>query len=154
MTIVIRNRMIQKNPNPRITYTIGGQINWQSQPIPWLLYLIEETPIYKYIKRCLIVCSGWERERERGGDLESWSLAVDFFSTPRTMVSVPRTPTAALPLRTASRAYSTWNKWPSGEKTVIALSYLAILRLRLLLLQLNSTDLISSLSLFVSENNS
>ena len=72
---------------------------------------------------------------------------MDFFSTPRTMVSVPRTPTAALPLRTASRAYSTWNKWPSGEKTVIALSYLAILRLRLLLLQLNSTDLISSLSL-------
>ena len=80
-----------------------------------------------------------EREREREGDLVSWSLAVDFFSTPRTMVSVPRTPTAALPLRTASRAYSTWNKWPSGEKTVIALSYLAILRL----LQLNSTDLLS-----------
>ena len=65
MTIVIRNRMIQKNPNPRITYTIGGQINWQSQPIPWLLYLIEETPINKYIKRCLIVCSERERERER-----------------------------------------------------------------------------------------
>lgn len=63
-----------------------------------------------------------EEERYR----ESWSLAVDFFSTPRTMVSVPRTPTAALPLRTASRAYSTWNRWPSGENTVIARSYRAI----------------------------
>ena len=51
---------------------------------------------------------------------------MDFFSTPRTMVSVPRTPTAALPLRTASRAYSTWNRWPSGENTVIARSYRAI----------------------------
>lgn len=28
------------------------------------------------------------------------------------------------PLRTASCAYSTCNKWPSGENTVIALSYL------------------------------
>lgn len=63
-------------------------------------------------------------EKER--DLESWSLTVDFFSTPRTMVSVPRTPTAALPLRTASSAYSTWNRWPSGENTVIARSYLAM----------------------------
>jgi hypothetical protein len=54
--------------------------------------------------------------------LESWSLGVDFFSTPRTTVSVPRPPTAALPLRTASRAYSTWKRWPSGEKTVIARS--------------------------------
>ena len=66
--------------------------------------------------------------------LESWSLAVDFFSTPRTTISVPRTPTAALPFRTASRAYSTWKRWPSGENTVIALSYLAIaIRLSLLL---------------------
>ena len=51
---------------------------------------------------------------------------MDFFSTARTTVSVPRTPTAALPLRTASRAYSTWKRWPSGENTVIARSYLAI----------------------------
>ena len=42
-------------------------------------------------------------------------VSLDFFSTPRTTASKPRTPTAALPLRTASRAYSTWNKWPSGE---------------------------------------
>lgn len=31
--------------------------------------------------------------------------------------------TAVAPLRTASNAYSTWNKCPSGENTVIALSY-------------------------------
>ena len=55
---------------------------------------------------------GGGEEREY---LESWSLGVDFFSTPRTTASKPRTPTAAFPLRTASRAYSTWNKWPSGE---------------------------------------
>ena len=30
-----------------------------------MLYLIEETPINKYRKRCLIVCSERERERER-----------------------------------------------------------------------------------------
>lgn len=42
-------------------------------------------------------------------------------------MSVPRTPTAAFPLRTASSAYSTWNRWPSGENTVIARSYRAIL---------------------------
>jgi len=30
--------------------------------------------------------------------------------------------TAVAPFFTASWAYSTWNKWPSGEKTVIALS--------------------------------
>jgi len=32
--------------------------------------------------------------------------------------------TAVDPLRTASCAYSTCSKWPSGENTVIALSYL------------------------------
>ena len=42
-------------------------------------------------------------------------VSLDFFLTPRTTASKPRTPTAALPLRTASKAYSTWNKWPSGE---------------------------------------
>ena len=35
--------------------------------------------------------------------------------TPRTTASNPRTPTAAFPLRTASRAYTTWKKWPTGE---------------------------------------
>ena len=30
--------------------------------------------------------------------------------------------TAVVPLRTASSAYSTWNRWPSGENTVIARS--------------------------------
>lgn len=30
--------------------------------------------------------------------------------------------TAVVPLLTASRAYSTWKRWPSGEKTVIARS--------------------------------
>ena len=34
----------------------------------------------------------------------------------------PRTPTAVGPLRAASMAYSTWNKCPSGEKTVMARS--------------------------------
>lgn len=43
------------------------------------------------------------------------------------MVSVPRTPTAVVPLRTASRAYSTWKRWPSGLKTVIARSYLELI---------------------------
>lgn len=33
--------------------------------------------------------------------------------------------TAVEPFLTASWAYSTWSRWPSGEKTVIALSYLA-----------------------------
>ena len=32
--------------------------------------------------------------------------------------------TAVVPLCTASRAYSTWNRWPSGLNTVIARSYL------------------------------
>jgi hypothetical protein len=71
----------------------------------------------------------WRGSRDlvirRGGgstDLESWSLGLDFFSTPRTTVSTPRTPTAALPLRAASRAYWTWKRWPSGEKTVMARS--------------------------------
>ena len=62
----------KKKPNPSLMYMMGGQINCQFQPIPWLLYLIEETPIYKYVKRCLIVCSGREREKERG----TWSLGV------------------------------------------------------------------------------
>jgi len=82
-----------------------------------------------------------ERDLKKGEleeNLESWSLAVDFFSTPRTTLSVPRTPTAALPLRTASRAYSTWKRWPSGEKTVIARSYLAIVRALFLLLRFTS----------------
>ena len=86
---------------------------------------------------------GGGEEREY---LESWSLGVDFFSTPRTTASKPRTPTAAFPLRTASRAYSTWNKWPSGENTVIARSYRAIsLSLSLSLLSSSS----SSLALFL-----
>ena len=52
----------------------------------------------------------------------SCSFAVDLRSTANTMWSVPRTPTAVVPLRTASIAYSTWNRWPSGLKTVIARS--------------------------------
>ena len=37
----------------------------------------------------------------------SCNLAMDFFSTPSTTQSAPRTPTASVPLRTASMAYST-----------------------------------------------
>lgn len=59
-------------------------------------------------------------------DLGSCSFTVDFFSTPRTIVSFPRTPTAVVPFFTASKAYSTWKRCPSGEKTVMARSYLAI----------------------------
>jgi len=51
------------------------------------------------------------------------NLPTAFLSTPRTTHSLPRTPTTAEPLFTASIAYSTWNKCPSGEKMVIARSY-------------------------------
>ena len=54
--------------------------------------------------------------------LDSWRVAVAFLSTPKMMQSAPLTPTTAEPLLTASMAYSTWKRWPSGEKTVIALS--------------------------------
>ena len=94
----------------------------------------------KYKVKKMGIWGGEEREY-----LESWSLGVDFFSTPRTTASKPRTPTAAFPLRTASRAYSTWNKWPSGENTVIARSYRAI-SLSLSLSLLSSS---SSLALFL-----
>ncbi|EJK68215.1 hypothetical protein THAOC_10627, partial [Thalassiosira oceanica] len=50
-------------------------------------------------------------------------LASALLSTASTTQSLPRTPTAVLPLLTASIAYSTWNKCPSGLKTVIARSY-------------------------------
>lgn len=33
-------------------------------------------------------------------------------------------PTAHKPFFTASMAYSTWKRWPLGEKTVIAVSYI------------------------------
>ena len=52
----------------------------------------------------------------------SCNFAVDLRSTAKTMWSFDRTPTAVVPLRTASIAYSTWKRWPSGEKTVIARS--------------------------------
>lgn len=55
------------------------------------------------------------------GDPESCSLAVDFFPMQRTTGSQPLMPTATLPFQTASRAYSTWKRWPSGDKTVMAL---------------------------------
>lgn len=77
--------------------------------------------------------------------LGSCNFNTDFFSTPRTTTSLPRTPTfrvfrlvtwvqlrempmarqltAQVPFLTASEAYSTWNRWPSGEKTVNARSY-------------------------------
>lgn len=58
--------------------------------------------------------------------LGSCSFMADFFSIPSTIESFPRTPIAVVPLFTASRAYSTWKRCPSGEKTVIARSYLAI----------------------------
>ena len=54
--------------------------------------------------------------------LDSCRDAVAFLSTPRMTQSPPRTPTTAEPLFTASMAYSTWKRWPSGEKTVIARS--------------------------------
>ena len=66
----------------------------------------------------MLLSSMWILRMVRG----SCSLAVDLRSTAKTMWSVPRTPTAVVPLRTASMAYSTWNKWPSGEKTVMARS--------------------------------
>ncbi len=65
---------------------------------------------------------------ERG----SCNCAVVFFSTPSTMHFSHTAATTEYPyplsnsppstLRTASMAYSTWNKWPSGEKTVNARS--------------------------------
>lgn len=39
----------------------------------------------------------------------------------RTTGSQPLMPTATLPFQTASRAYSTWKRWPSSDKTVMAL---------------------------------
>ncbi|KAH7855053.1 hypothetical protein Vadar_020680 [Vaccinium darrowii] len=50
------------------------------------------------------------------GDPESCSLAVNFFPMQRTTGWQPLMPTAVLPFRTASRAYSL-----SGDKTVMAL---------------------------------
>ena len=35
----------------------------------------------------------------------------------------------AMPLLTASMAYSTWKRWPLGEKTVIAVSYMKIFQM-------------------------
>ena len=48
----------------------------------------------------------------------SWSFIADRFSQPRTTMPLPLTATAQVPRLTASRAYSTWKTWPSGEKTV------------------------------------
>ena len=47
----------------------------------------------------------------------SCSFMADFFSQPSTTISEPLTATAQVPRLTASRAYSTWKTWPSGEKT-------------------------------------
>ena len=44
-------------------------------------------------------------------------------STMRTAPSLNFKPTVVVPLLTASLAYSTWNSLPSGENTVMALSY-------------------------------
>ena len=38
-------------------------------------------------------------------------------------------PTAQRPLLTASMAYSTWKRWPLGEKTVMAVSYMKIFQM-------------------------
>src|SRR5688500_324879 len=51
------------------------------------------------------------------------SLDETRLSTRRTTPPLQRTPTAVVPRFTASRAYSTWKRRPSGEKTVIARSY-------------------------------
>ena len=48
------------------------------------------------------------------------SFATAFFSTANTMVSVPRTPTASAPLRTASRAYSTCGRQAAGSERPVS----------------------------------
>ena len=55
--------------------------------------------------------------------LGSCSFSVERRSQPRTTQLVPLIPTVQVPRLTASRAYSTWKMWPSGEKMDKALSY-------------------------------
>ena len=56
--------------------------------------------------------------------IEDGSIKGDVirFSTAITMPSSVRIAIAVEPSLIASMAYSTWNKWPSGENTVMALS--------------------------------
>src|SRR3972149_3911645 len=53
----------------------------------------------------------------------SWSLDPALSSAASTTPSGQAIPRTVAPLLTVSLAYSTWNKRPSGEKTVIARSY-------------------------------
>lgn len=45
-------------------------------------------------------------------------------STARMTEEALTSPTAQSPFLTASMAYSTWKRWPLGEKTVMAVSYI------------------------------
>lgn len=45
-------------------------------------------------------------------------------STARMTEELETSPTAQSPFLTASIAYSTWKRWPLGEKTVMAVSYI------------------------------
>jgi hypothetical protein len=45
-------------------------------------------------------------------------------STARITDEAVMSPTAQRPFLTASMAYSTWKRWPLGEKTVMAVSYI------------------------------
>ena len=52
----------------------------------------------------------------------STSRDAIFLSAIRTVPSLNFSPAVVFPRVTATRAYSTWNRRPSGEKTVIARS--------------------------------
>ena len=57
------------------------------------------------------------------GDCLFLSEAGSTSTARMTEESVTR-PTAQRPFLTASMAYSTWKRWPLGENTVIAVSYI------------------------------
>ena len=59
----------------------------------------------------------------QGSDERTCSLAAARRSTARMTASLARTPTTAAPFFTASIAYSTCSRWPSGEKVVSERSY-------------------------------
>lgn len=80
---------------------------------PYLLLVDQQNSSAKYVKDSTQKWIAWPRQaltwgRQSAQYAQQICLSACVFCSPKTMMSEPVTPTAVVPLRTASSAYSTW----------------------------------------------
>ena len=123
---------LKRNQDTILNFRIGNQLTNdelapRQDPGAWKRHYLEISTLASALNPAKASTTWSSKDTIFFSVLSSCSIFTDFLSTARTMAFGPLMPTTGEPLFTASWAYCTCRSWPSGENTVIALSYRAIL---------------------------